>query len=340
MNCLQVPTTTVGPADFERVAAQTLAMRNRLLRRRQGWRGQWGGQPLRIDWQPARKTADDWVDIGLRIGEADGRLQLSARLVQRLLEPLRLSGPFAALSAPAQALLLEWALLELIAPLEEHLGEAVRLVEPVALPASLSLHLDVGLGELSAEPAILELSPNLAEAVAALQDAHLAEAPHPLPAVRVPLAVQVGWQWLTLAELHSLRPGDVLMLERPQAADLLLELEGTRRARARRENGSLCVLETLVTFDPNKEQPMNRIDGEQTGSAGLDDLPIRVECRLGTLELSLVQLQSLGEGSVLELPGSETEAVELMVHGRRIGRGELVRIGAGLGVRLTQFTES
>lgn len=340
MSCRQFTSPEATAADFELVAAQTLALRNRLLRRRQSWQGQWAGQPLRVDWQRSQVTAADSVDFGLRIGEADGRLRLSCHLVQRLLEPLALSGAFAALSASAQALLLEWALLELIEPLEQLLGETIRLVEPVAPCGALILHLGVALGEQLGELATLELAPGIAERAAALLEAHLADAPHPLGAVRLPLYVRSGWQWLTLTELRSLRTGDVLMLEQPQAADLLLDLGGTRRARARRENGRACLLEALVAIDPIKERPMSRMTDEQAGPAALDDLPIKVECQLGALELSLAQLQSLGEGSVLELPGSEAEAVELTVNGRRIGRGELVRIGAGLGVRLTQIAGS
>ena len=59
--------------------------------------------------------------------------------------------------------------------------------------------------------------------------------------------------------------------------------------------------------------------------------------KIGSLEMPLGQLRELGEGSVLTLPEGDAQRVELMVNGRCIGRGELVAIGDGLGVRLTRF---
>lgn len=77
--------------------------------------------------------------------------------------------------------------------------------------------------------------------------------------------------------------------------------------------------------------------GQEADEAQLDDVPLTVVCQVGSLELPLGQLRELGEGSVLALPDSQADAVQLMVNGRCVGRGELVAIGEGLGVRLTRF---
>ena len=45
----------------------------------------------------------------------------------------------------------------------------------------------------------------------------------------------------------------------------------------------------------------------------------------------------MAPGTLLPLASSGQDEVDLMVNGRRIGRGELVRIGDGLGVRLLGF---
>lgn len=344
MNCRSM---SVAPLDAVPVASElpvvagdTLALRNRLLRRRAPWLGQWAGQALQIAWLMPTAPIDEPLLFGLRIGTAVANLQLSSRLLQQLLEPLALTGPFETLPPRAQGLLLEQALLELIEPLERQLGETIQLAETAGLAWPLTLDMQLKLGEQPAESLCLHLSVEAAEAVALLLETHLAKAPRALARLRLPLRLQSGWQWLTLAELRSLRPGDVLMLERADAADLLLELDGVKHARARRENGEAYLLEALQVIDPIKERPMSRVIEEQATPVGLGDLQIKVVCQLGTLELSLAQLQDLGEGSVLALPGSETDAVELTVNGRSIGRGELVRIGAGLGVRLTRCIES
>lgn len=345
MNCRHMPLptledTAIVPAELPAVTADTLVLRNRLLRRRAPWLGQWAGQALRIEWQmPAAPIADPLV-FGLRIGDAAAGLRLSSRLLQCLLEPLALTGRFEALPPLAQGLLIEQVLLPLIEPLERQLGETIQIAEAAEHDWPLTLDVQVTLGERLAEPLHLHLSAAVAERAAQLFETHLAEAPRPLAGLRLPLCLQAGWQWLTRAELHSLRPGDVLMLDQLDDADLLLELDGVKYARARREHGKAHLLEALQAIDPIKERPMSRVIDEQDTPVRLDDLQIKVVCQLGTLELSLAQLQGLGEGSVLELPGSETDAVELTVNGCSVGRGELVRIGAGLGVRLTRFIES
>ena len=69
----------------------------------------------------------------------------------------------------------------------------------------------------------------------------------------------------------------------------------------------------------------------------LDALPLTLVCQLGSVELTLEQLRAMAPGTLLPLASSGQDEVDLMVHGRRIGRGELVRIGDGLGVRLLGF---
>ena len=345
MNCrhLLPPTqasTAIGTAELPVVAADTLVLRNRLRRRRAPWVGQCGGRVLRIEWQAPAVPLVDPLMLGLRIGDAAAALRLSSRLLQRLLEPLALTGRFDVLPPLAQGLLVEQVLLPLIEPLERQLGETLQIAEAAERDWPLTLDVQIKLGEQLAEPLQLHLSVAVAERVAQLLETHLAEATWPLAELRLPLCLQAGWQWLTRAELCSLRPGDVLMLDQLDDADLMLELGGVKYARARREHGKAHLLEALQAIDPIKERPMSRVIDEQDMPVGLDDLQIKIECKLGTLELSLAQLQGLGEGSVLALPGNETDAVELTVNGRSVGRGELVRIGAGLGVRLTRFIES
>jgi len=60
-------------------------------------------------------------------------------------------------------------------------------------------------------------------------------------------------------------------------------------------------------------------------------------CQGGSLELTLAQLRELGAGSLLQLNTPTVDGVDLMVNGRRVGQGQLVKIGDGLGVRLLSF---
>jgi len=61
---------------------------------------------------------------------------------------------------------------------------------------------------------------------------------------------------------------------------------------------------------------------------------------LGTTDLSLGELASLGEGSIIELKQLAGEPVDLVVAGEIMARGEVVVIDENFGFRLTQFIES
>jgi type III secretion protein Q len=73
---------------------------------------------------------------------------------------------------------------------------------------------------------------------------------------------------------------------------------------------------------------------DATLDATLEELPLRVVCQVGSVEVSLAELRALGPGSVMQLAPQRHDGVSLMVNGRCIGQGQLVTIGDGLGVRL------
>lgn len=77
-----------------------------------------------------------------------------------------------------------------------------------------------------------------------------------------------------------------------------------------------------------------------SGSAGfeqVDDLPVELVFEIGRCELPLSEIRKLGEGSVLPAAASTTNAVNILANGRLVGSGELVKIGAGLGVRVVRL---
>ncbi|WP_165495940.1 type III secretion system cytoplasmic ring protein SctQ [Phytopseudomonas daroniae] len=333
MNCLQssLPAPLLPSLPQLDVARQ--ALHNRLLRRRQAWQGQVNGERFEVSIISQLPETDAAIVLPARLGPAAMQLHLDAPLLERLLAPLDLQRDFHSLPQPLQSVLLEQALLPWIEPLEQELGEALSLGAD-AQPWDFMLTLQLSeqgtrLGVLG-----LGLSAVAGETVARLLERHLQPARHPLPALHLGLSLQRGWQSLSLAELRSLQPGDVLMLDCPPGADGLLVLaDGRRQARFKRQQSRLELLEALQPINPNTENPM----GHDADDAQLDDVPLTVICQIGSLEMPLGQLRELGEGSVLALPEGDSQRVELMVNGRCVGRGELVAIGDGLGVRLTRF---
>lgn len=71
---------------------------------------------------------------------------------------------------------------------------------------------------------------------------------------------------------------------------------------------------------------------------GLGAIRVRVEVLLGETELSLAEIASLGEGSLVELARRADEPLVLRAGGREIARGEVVVIDQAYGLRITSLS--
>lgn len=310
-----------------------LALHNQLHRRRRAWQGRCAGQDLRVSWAAEPQPLDAAREVLLLLGRAPVRLRLSAAALEQVLVPLALQFDVQLLPALPRALLLELAVLDLIERLEPLLAQPLQLLEAPQDQQPYALHLALALtfGNQPTMHAQLDLSEGAAVLLAQLLEQHAPLEPDPLPDLRQTLAVVAGQQHLSLGELRSLRPGDVLMLE--PGPGLLLELAGRLQARCQYQGEVLRLQEALQAPLLHMENTMTDVDA----AAALDDLPLKLVCQVGSLELTLAQLRELGAGSLLQLNTPGVDNVDLMVNGRRVGQGQLVKIGDGLGVRLLSF---
>lgn len=310
-----------------------LALHNQLHRRRRAWQGRCAGQDLRVSWAAEPQPLNAAREVLLLLGRAPVRLRLSAAALEQVLVPLALQFDVQLLPALPRALLLELAVLDLIERLEPLLAQPLQLLEAPQdqQPYALHMALELTFANQPAMYAQLDLSEGAAVLLAQLLDQHTQLEPDPLPDLRQTLAVVAGQQHLSLGELRSLRPGDVLMLE--PGPGLLLELAGRLQARCQYQGEVLRLQEALQAPLLHMENTMTDVDA----AAALDDLPLKLVCQVGSLELTLAQLRELGAGSVLQLNTPGVDSVDLMVNGRRVGQGQLVKIGDGLGVRLLSF---
>lgn len=310
-----------------------LALHNQLHRRRRAWQGRCAGQDLRVSWAAEPQPLNAAREVLLLLGRAPVRLRLSAAALEQVLVPLALQFDVQLLPALPRALLLELAVLDLIERLEPLLAQPLQLLEAPQdqQPYALHLALELTFANQPAMHAQLDLSEGAAVLVAQWLDQHAQLEPDPLPDLRQTLAVVAGQQHLSLGELRSLRPGDVLMLE--PGPGLLLELAGRLQARCQYQGEVLRLQEALQAPLLHMENTMTDVDA----AAALDDLPLKLVCQVGSLELTLAQLRELGAGSLLQLNTPGVDNVDLMVNGRRVGQGQLVKIGDGLGVRLLSF---
>ncbi len=78
----------------------------------------------------------------------------------------------------------------------------------------------------------------------------------------------------------------------------------------------------------------------ETPSRRLDmllDVPLEVGVELGRTRMTIQDLLQLGPGSVIELDKVAGEALDILVNGRLVARGEAVVVNDKFGVRITDI---
>ena len=77
--------------------------------------------------------------------------------------------------------------------------------------------------------------------------------------------------------------------------------------------------------------------GDADRNTTLEDLQVTLVFELGRSQVDLATLRSITPGYVFPLVRDPAAPVDLVVNGRCIGKGEIVRIGETLGVRTTRL---
>ncbi len=71
----------------------------------------------------------------------------------------------------------------------------------------------------------------------------------------------------------------------------------------------------------------------------LDQLPVTLEARIGSVTLSASELAAMEPGAILTL-GESADAVQITAGGQIVARGELVEVDGQLALRILQIINS
>lgn len=77
------------------------------------------------------------------------------------------------------------------------------------------------------------------------------------------------------------------------------------------------------------------LEGNSFGKEMFAQIPIKVTVQLGQTNLSLKEVLSLKEGSIIELNRIAGEPLDLVINDQLIARGEVVAIDDNYGLRIT-----
>ena len=332
-----------------------LAALNACSVRRAPFRGSIEGLPIEFDLSPTymsapAATADDRFEAILSWGDAQAIATLAFAPVRRLLERIQPELSDDPPSDPALSLLVELALAPLFAKIEMSTGTPLTLRSssrraagdlPRPGPQSRWLAfrgtLDGDLVELA-----LEFDGHVIEDFVKLFQ-HVAPARLPLAQTFVPIVtiLGAGAVRLPVRMLQDLHHGDVLIADEfPfERGEVALTFGHRYRAIARLEQDGARVQSALQHSKSIRE--INAMDGKGTSGVvemdDLGDLEVQLTFELGRQTVELEQLRTITPGYVFPLARSPDDPVDIVANGRRIGRGEIVRVGDGLGVRLIRL---
>jgi type III secretion protein Q len=287
------------------------------------------------------------------VDREEGELSLPRKLVDVLIEGVDPALSLDRLRPDRAAIVIEFALAASLDALEATLGWRLALASIGAphkgssRPDLVALSFALAFARFGAFICELRLAPGRAVDVIRNLDRSTG-----FVSADVDLPVQVSLRFaaatLTVGDVHDLSPGDVVVVDEHCGADgsavaviaehLVAPIElnsagGVLAAYPTRGCGSPWEW----SMDNNKSEPSRR---PVPDALGLDELPLRIVFEVGRLELSLGDIRQMAPGTVLPLVRPFDEALDIVANGRRIGRGEIVRVGDSLGVRVIRLFDN
>lgn len=96
-----------------------------------------------------------------------------------------------------------------------------------------------------------------------------------------------------------------------------------------------------IAFTPvegEKPRPLPELTDKERSD--FESLKAHIEVVYGRTKLSLKELAALEEGSLLPLDDLCDDLVDILINGKKIGRGEIVAVDGQFGVKIVSFTKN
>ncbi|MER9220787.1 type III secretion system cytoplasmic ring protein SctQ [Mesorhizobium sp. M0644] len=307
--------------------------------------------PIATVW-PAPNPADQrWYTIAFSVGDTMGKLRLPLSVVERgfaradeLVDMKRL--------APAQAaLLLECAFEEDFEWIEAKLGDSIALTsvtqtEAVSVSGETPLAFVLTDGQETIDCVLNTSDASLAVRIGRLFD-EIAKARPPIPAeFPLPICLRRGALKVTLGELKSLQAGDVVLFrnEAEERNAALIIAEHLYASVALTAAGPQLLAAPTPVAGSNWEWTMNQNSppsvGQTLEESTLDELPVVLAFEIGRTAMPLGEVRQLAPGAIVPLADVTEAIVDIIASGKRVGSGEIVRIGESLGVRILRMFDN
>ncbi len=114
-------------------------------------------------------------------------------------------------------------------------------------------------------------------------------------------------------------------------AENLLDAE-----QERKEEAAQAALEATEASQEEHEEPP-AAQPEIKGPLSLDRLPVSVVVEIGSIPMTMDKLLKIEQGNLLDVTVNPANGVDLTINGKVVAKGELVKVGENLGVRILEL---
>ncbi|WP_157188272.1 type III secretion system cytoplasmic ring protein SctQ [Nitratireductor pacificus] len=336
---------------FETVCAADVAALNVFYRRGLSVRAAIAGDEhfLTPAWGLSLADAHPCSLVTFKLGKKKAALLLPRQLVETWLiraDPVVL---LSRLAPEHAAMLLESYLSRELVWLEEKLGERIAIeaigeapppgeVEPLTFTIRAVGELFVGALRFEDGSAAASLGRLLAE--------HRTGSPPRPNHVLLPVRHCFGAARISAGEMRALLPGDVVLVDDTagEAATGLLIVADHLLAPVDRTDAGIRLGAPLNLAIGSRwewimEDKISPATGRDVEDVDFDGVPVALVFELGRKTMPLGELADLAPGTVVPLAEASGTGVDVIANGKRIGRGEIVRIGEAMGVRLVRILD-
>lgn len=174
--------------------------------------------------------------------------------------------------------------------------------------------------------------------------------------MEVDIGLEIGYSELEASDLKKVQLGDFIILDHStydvekKEGSVVLTINGEAIFRGKLKSDGIKLLEfpkldearknmdTEENFESESEADafLAELPSEK-GGASLEKLPVQIVVEVGRIKMTLEELSNLSPGSILELPINVEEGVDLVINGKKMWKGDLVKIGQTLGVKITSL---
>jgi len=308
-----------------------------------------GDEPLfvrmsRLVWH-AEPSAVSMLDCVVRVGDDMAILSLPCRLAEALISTVQqgLTLP----SDPTRSLLLELALESWLTRLEALFARDLQLVRiDEARTEGPYLEFDTAYGPLTDKARLFLFSPLdrrvppafgiLAQLLGQLP----LEMPKLSPEIPVTVAIEIGSLRVSIALLRQAQGGDALLPDIIPFAQHIVILNADKLWAPAQVAGARLVLQGPFRLQPHPLECAHMTPRPQAqqlvppSEADIDNIEITLVFECGRWPIPFGTLRNVNEGYVFDLGRPLDGPVDILANGRLIGRGDIVRVGEELAVRL------